>query len=218
MVGKAPSLLGVDSSVWQTALAVMQLCGMTEKQAMQAASNNSGVLRFNWLAVPPLANRLALQRCLQLTAGQVYERHAWYTVGCSDKRLTGRVLFLQQHSLPHLLVAKKPEALQQWRRQHGFRANRRASGEPPLISLSNVCTLSDTEFVSLPAAQAADGLPALRAFAAGLESNPAWRELQAEAAAEQSRLLELLPPGLREKAEKRRQAAGQSQAGQEEEE
>ena len=81
MVGKSPNLLAVDSSVRQTALAVMQLCGPTEKQAMQVASNNPDVLQLDWLAVPPLANRLALQRCLQLTAGQVYERLAAYVVG-----------------------------------------------------------------------------------------------------------------------------------------
>ena len=186
MVGKVADLLAVDSSVWQTALAVMQLCSLTEQQALGVASNNPNVLRYDWLAVGPLANRLALQLCLQLTAGEVYERHAVYIVRCSAKRVAGRLLFLQQHSLQHLLVADKQEALRQWRRQHGFRANMRAAGEPPLISLSDLCSLTDTKFASLPAVQAAGGLPALRAFIAGLMSTPAWQELQAESAAERA--------------------------------
>ncbi|KAL4426231.1 hypothetical protein ABPG77_009846 [Micractinium sp. CCAP 211/92] len=192
MVGKAPQLLTIDSSVWQTALAVTQLCGLTEQQAMEVASNNALVLCCNWLAVGPLANRLALQRCLQLTAGQVYLRHAGYATFSSAERLAGRLLFLQQHGLLHLLVAGKDKVVQQRRRQHGFRA----AGEQPLISLGDVSTLSDIRYASLPAVQAAGGLPALQAFTAGLESNPAWVELQAAAAQEGAQLLAQLPPWL----------------------
>ena len=207
MAGKTPKLLAVNSSLWRTALAVMQLCGLTEKQAMQVASNNPDVPRSDWLAVGPLANRLAVQRCLQLTAGQVYERHAAYVVGNSAKRVAGRLLFLRHHSLQHLLVAKKQEALQQWRRQHGLRPERRAPAEPPLISLRDVPMLTDTDFASLPAVQAAGGLPALQSFTAGLESNPPWQELQAAAEAEQARLLPLLPRELQLAVVKRQQAA-----------
>ncbi|KAL4426219.1 hypothetical protein ABPG77_009834 [Micractinium sp. CCAP 211/92] len=206
MVDKAPQLLAVDSSVWQKAQAVMQLSGLTEKQAMEVASKTAQVLHCNWLGVGPLANRLALQRCLQLTAGQVYLRHARYIADRSAKRLAGRLLFLQQHGLLHLLVAEKKELLQLWRRQHGFRADRRAPGEPPLISLDDVCILGDSRFASMPAVQEASGLPTLQAFLARLESNPAWQELQAAAEAEQARLLALLPPDLRHAAARRQQA------------
>ncbi|KAL4426262.1 hypothetical protein ABPG77_009877 [Micractinium sp. CCAP 211/92] len=121
MVGREPALLGIDSSVWQSALVVMQRCGLTEERALEVASNNPSALQNNWLAAGLLANRLALQRCLQLTAGQVYERHAGYIAGHSAYRLFGRLLFLQQHGLQHLLVAEKKELLQQWRRrQHNF--------------------------------------------------------------------------------------------------
>ncbi|KAL4426239.1 hypothetical protein ABPG77_009854 [Micractinium sp. CCAP 211/92] len=195
MVGKAPILLTINSSVWQTALAAMQLCGLTEEQALEVGSKNAQAVCRNWLAGGPLANRLALQRCLQLTAGQVYMRHAGYAACSSAERLAGRLLFLQQHGLLHLLVAEKEELLKQWRRQHGFRADRRAAGEPPLLSLGDV-TRPDAHFASLAAVQAAGGLSALQAFAAGLESNPAWAELQAAAAAEGAQLLAQLPPWL----------------------
>ncbi len=210
MVGKTPALLGINSSVWQTALAVMQLCGLNETQAIDVASSNVFMLCCDWLAAGPLANRLALQRCLQLTAGQVYERHAVYAALCSANRLTARLLFLQQHGLLHLLVPRKQELLQQWRRQHGFRAGRPAEGEPPLISLGDIHQRTDSQFASLAAVQAAGGLPALQAFTAGLESNPAWQEMQAEAAAEQARLLALLPPDLRQAVARRQQAAEHS--------
>ncbi len=195
LVSVAPNLLGVDSSVWQTALAVMQLSGLTEEQAIQVARNDAKVLYRNWLAVGPLANRLAVQRCMQLTAGQVYMRHAGYVARCSAKRLVGRLLFLQQRGLQHLLEAEKRKLLQQWRSQHGFWTARRAAGEPPLISLRDV-TRSDALFASLPAVQAAGGLPTLQAFIAELESNPAWQDLQAAAAAEGAQLGAQLPPRL----------------------
>ncbi|KAL4426220.1 hypothetical protein ABPG77_009835 [Micractinium sp. CCAP 211/92] len=182
MVGTKPGLLTVDSSVWQTALAVMQLCGLTEKQAMGVARNNADVLRCNWLAAGPLSNRLALERCMQLTAGQVYERHTGYLAGRSTKRLAGRLLFLQHHGLL-------------------------------LVGLRDICVLNDAQFASLPPVQAAGGLPALQAFLEGLESNPAWRELQAAAVAEQARLQALLPPDLRQAAARRQQAAEHSKEG-----
>ncbi|KAL4426263.1 hypothetical protein ABPG77_009878 [Micractinium sp. CCAP 211/92] len=210
MVSTAPILLGIDSSVWQTALSVMQLCGLTEEQAMQVARNDAQVLCHNWLAVRLLANRLALQRCLQLTAGQVYMRHAGYAADHSAERLAGRLLFLQHHGLLRLLVAEKKELLQQWRHQHGLRAGRLAPGEPSFISLRDVCRLKDSQFASLPAVQAAGGLPALQAFLAELDCNPAWQELQAAAAAEQARLLALVPPDLRQAASRRQQAAEHS--------
>ncbi|KAL4436520.1 hypothetical protein ABPG75_003659 [Micractinium tetrahymenae] len=47
----------------------------------------------------------------QLTAGQVYERHAGYVAGKSAKRLAGRLLFLQHHGLLHLLVEEKEGGL-----------------------------------------------------------------------------------------------------------
>ncbi|KAL4426242.1 hypothetical protein ABPG77_009857 [Micractinium sp. CCAP 211/92] len=196
LVGNTPKLLAVHSSVWQTALVVMQLSGMSEKQAMEVASKNAQAVYHNWLAVGPLANRLALQRCLQLTAGQVYMRHAGYVACSSAKRLAGRLLFLKQHGLHNLLGAEKVELLQQWRRQHSFRADRPAAGEPPLVSLRNICILNDSQFAGLPAVQAAGGLPALQAFTAGLQSKPAWVELQAAAAAEGGQLSVQLPPWL----------------------
>ncbi|KAL4436523.1 hypothetical protein ABPG75_003662 [Micractinium tetrahymenae] len=118
---------------------------------------------------------------------------------------------MQQHGLLHLLVKKKGPARRQWRRQHGFRADRRAPGEPPYISLRDVGKLVDARFASLPAVAAAGGLPALRAFTAQLEASPAWQELKAAAEAEQARLVALLPEDLRQAAEKRQQAAGEGE-------
>ncbi|KAL4436524.1 hypothetical protein ABPG75_003663 [Micractinium tetrahymenae] len=201
MVDRAPDLLAVVSSVWQTALAVMQLCGLTCNDVLKVARLNPSVLCCDWLALGPLVNRLALQRCLPggLSAGQVYERHAGYLAGTSAEKLAGRLLFLQHHGLLHLLVEKKGPARRQWRRQRGLPADRRAPGEPPLISLHDV-SRPDARFASLPVVDEAGGLPALRAFQRGLKSSSAWLELQAAAEAEQVRLLPLLPEHLRQAA------------------
>ncbi|KAL4436525.1 hypothetical protein ABPG75_003664 [Micractinium tetrahymenae] len=211
MVGIAPSLLAIDTSVWQTALAVMQLCGLTQAEALKVGRNNAKVLINDWLATDRLVNQLALQRCLPggLSAAQVYERHAGYVASHSAEWLAGRLLFLQQHGLLHLLVPQKKELLQEWRQENGFRADMRPPGEPPLISLRDVGKLTGARFASLPAVQAAGGLSALRAFQRGLKSSSAWLELQAAAAEEQARLLPLLPEDLRQATEKRQQAAEQ---------
>ncbi|KAL4436519.1 hypothetical protein ABPG75_003658 [Micractinium tetrahymenae] len=209
MVEASPLLLTVDSPVWQTALAVIRLCGLTRADATVVARRTPLSLCCDWLALDRLVNRLALQRYLPggLTAGQVYERHTSYVVGPSAERMAGRLLFLQHHGLLHLLVTDKTE----WRRQRGFRANRRAPGEPPLISLADVSTLTDVQFASLPAVADAGSVPALQAFMAGLAANPAWLELHAAAEAEVARLLALLPQDLRQAAEKRQQAAGEGE-------
>ncbi|KAL4436521.1 hypothetical protein ABPG75_003660 [Micractinium tetrahymenae] len=216
MVDRAPILLVVGSSVWQTALAVMQLCGLTWDDVLKVARLNPSVLCCDWLEADRLVNRLALQRCLPggLSAGQVYKEHAGYSVMYGTKRLAGRLLFLQHHGLLHLLVPEKEGLLEDWRQQRGLPANRRSPGEPPLISLRDVCVLTDGQFASLPAVAAAGGLPALQAFMAGLKVNPAWQQLQAAAEAEVARLLALLPQDVRQAAEKRQQVA---EEGEEEE-
>ncbi|KAL4436533.1 hypothetical protein ABPG75_003672 [Micractinium tetrahymenae] len=212
MVGKAPDLLAINSCVWQTALAVMQLCGLAQTEALEVASSNPQALCVDWLAADKLVNRLVLQRCLPggPSAGQVYERHAGHVAGKSAERLAGRLLFLQHHGLLHLLVENKGEARREWRRLHGFRADRRAAGEPAFISLSDL-SKPDAHLASLPAVQAAGGLPALQAFMAELKFSPAWLELEAAAEAERARLLGLLPEDLRQAAEKRRQAADEKE-------
>ncbi|KAL4436511.1 hypothetical protein ABPG75_003650 [Micractinium tetrahymenae] len=218
MVDNAATLVTVNTCVWQTALAVMELCGLPLSTALATAGRNADALVKTWLAPDRLVNRLALQRCLQLTAGQVYERHAGYMAGKSAKRLAGRLLFLQHHGLLHLLVPEKEGLLQEWRRQHGYRADRRAPGEPPLVSLCDASTLSDAQFASLSAVQAAaGGLSALQAFTAQLEASPAWQELKAAAEVERARLVALLPQDLRQAAEQRQKAALLAGEGEEEE-
>ncbi|KAL4436526.1 hypothetical protein ABPG75_003665 [Micractinium tetrahymenae] len=215
MVSRTPRLLTINTSVWQTALAVMQLCGLTRDDVLKAAHLNPSVLCSDWLALGSLVNRLALQRCLPggLSAGQVYKEHASYSVMFAAKRLAGRLLFLRQHVLLHLLVAEKKGPQQNWRQQHGYRADRRAPGEPPFVSLCDANGLTDVQFASLPAVQAAGGLPVLQAFVSGLDANPGWQELQAAAAVEQARLLMLVPEDLRQAAEKRQQEAKKRQQG-----
>ncbi|KAL4436542.1 hypothetical protein ABPG75_003681 [Micractinium tetrahymenae] len=163
MVGKAPGLLAVNSSVWQRALAVMELCGLTRKAALEVVRTNPDVLAYDWLGPSRLANRLAMERCLRLSAGQAYEQHAGYITKHGAKRVAGRLLFMQHHGLLDRLVTQKNGAKQE-----------QQQGEP-VTSLRNVCKLPDAQFASLPAVAAAGGLPALRAFQAGLEANPAWQ-------------------------------------------
>lgn len=129
----------------------------------------------------------------------------------SVQRMAGRLLFLQHHCLLHLLVANKHEWRQEWQKQHGLLATRRAPGEPQLISLADIATLPDAQFASLPAVASGGGQPALRAFIAELQSNTACQELQAAAAAERARLVALLPKQLRQAAQQRLQAAGQGE-------
>ncbi|KAL4436512.1 hypothetical protein ABPG75_003651 [Micractinium tetrahymenae] len=189
----------------------MQLCGLPRKALLKVARSNPRELCTDWLVIDKLVNRLVLQRCLPggLSAGQVYEKHARYAAHISAERLAGRLLFLQHHGLLHLLVEKKGPARQQWRRQRGMPANRRAPGEPPFISLSDVGTLSDAQFASLLAVKPAGGLAALQAFIAGPEASPGWLELHAVAQTEQAQLLALLPKDLRQAAEARQQRGRQ---------
>ncbi|KAL4436543.1 hypothetical protein ABPG75_003682 [Micractinium tetrahymenae] len=209
IVESAPNVLGINSSVWQTNVEVMVICGVLRTSALAVARATRDALRKNLLSTDKLANLLVMQRCLPggLTAGQVYEQHASYIVGYTAKRVAGRLLFIQHHSLQPLLVEKKRPARQQWRRQHGLPAGRPAPAEPQFISLCDVCTLPDAKFASLPAVQAAGGLPALRAFMAGLEANAGYRALQAEAEADGAHLQAQLPDDLQQAAKKRQQTA-----------
>ncbi|KAL4436538.1 hypothetical protein ABPG75_003677 [Micractinium tetrahymenae] len=200
MLDVAPILLTVDSRVWQTALAVMELCGLAQDTILLVVQSNPAMLDVIWLEPRRLASRLLLERCLQLTAGQVYERHAGYVAKTGTERVAVRLLFLQKNNLLPWLVAEKEELLKDWRRQRGFRAARPAPGEPPLISLRDVGKRTDAQFASLPAVQAAGGLPALQAFQAGLATKPDYRALQAEAEAEAAQLMAQLPEELQHAA------------------
>jgi hypothetical protein len=208
-VDMSPYLLTANTVVAQRALAVMRFCGAVAPAA--AALNNGRVLCWDCLAPGRLANRLALQRCLVLTAAGVYERFANYVVSYAAERMAGRLLYLEQRCLLHLLVAAKQLARQAWREERGLPANKPATGEPACISIRDVATLPDTEFSSLKAL--GDGVADFAPFKAGLLDSPAWQQLWAEAEAESARLTALLPPELRPGAA----AAAGEQEGEEDE-
>jgi hypothetical protein len=53
------------------------------------------------------------------TAAEVIEQFASYVVGPAHERLVGRLLWLEQLGLVHLVVNKKQAAQQEWRQQQG---------------------------------------------------------------------------------------------------
>jgi len=189
--------------------------------------NNPKVLTLNWLAPARLANRLALERSLEMTTATVYKRYAWYVAGVGAAKLAGRLLYLEQRGLLHLLVPKKDKPLREWRRERGLPASRRALGEPPYISVSNVCTLTPKHFAGLVEAASRStesigtcssgnssnsSLTDLESFLADLPTLPAWEQLWKAAEAESERLLKLLPADLQQAA-----AADGSESNSEEE-
>ena len=106
-------------------------------------------------------------------------------------------------------MADKTAAQREWRRQHGLPANKRAAGEPQLISLRDKAILSDAKFCALlaavqpeqseqPGGGGGSGSIAERygAFMAQLPQLPAYQSLLVTGVAESRRLTTLLPPEL----------------------
>ncbi|KAL4425978.1 hypothetical protein ABPG75_009994 [Micractinium tetrahymenae] len=204
MVDAAPGLLCIRSFVWRIALAAMRLHGVADVAAVM--QNNGNAATKNWLAVPRLMNRLALQHSLQLSPAQVYEQHAGYMANTGAERLIARLRFLEHSGMPlQQLLLQGEQAVQARQQECGLPLIGEAEGEPKAISLRDLCVLPDAQFASLPAVQAAGGLPVLRAFQAALKSAPGWLELQAAAEVEQAQLLPQLPASLRLAAEERQQ-------------
>ena len=131
---------------------------------------------------------------MRLSAAGVYERYGGYVVRCGAKKLAGRLLFLEDRGLAHLLVADKQAAKKAWRLQRGLPANRSAPGEPTFITVGDCAILPDAKFTSLLPDGAAADFPA---FMARLQELPVWQQLCAEAEVEAERLTAQLPPELR---------------------
>ena len=106
------------------------------------------MLSHDWLAPGRLANCLALQRCLGLSPAGVYERYAGYVAITDSAKLVGRLLYLGQRGLLHLLVADKKPAKEAWREECGLPGNKEATHEPPYISIRDVANLPYTSFIS----------------------------------------------------------------------
>ena len=217
--GSLAEPLAVDTATWQRALAVWRLLGVADPAAL--ALHNTRSLVLNWLAADRLASLVALQQLLpwQPSAADAVQCWGSYVVNSAPPRLIGRLLFLQQEGVLPLLVADKAAARRQWRQQRSLPANRRAEGEPQLMSLSDTAVTSDTKFCSLlEEAQATMQLEQqgsggcgrtggsvserFEAFMAQLPQLPAFQRLLAEGAAESRRLAALLPPELRPAARK----------------
>jgi hypothetical protein len=112
VVGMAPALLGIDVTVWQQALAVWRLCGVTDPLAV--VRNNPQMLGCEWLSPSRLANMLALQRLLpwEPSTAQSIECYG-SNVQHSPKTLVGRLLYLEQLGLLQQLVADTRAARQE---------------------------------------------------------------------------------------------------------
>ena len=165
------------------------------------ALNNVFSLIYDWVTPGRLMNWLILQRCMRLSASGVYEHFAVYVARYQAAKLAGRLLYLEHRSLQQLLVADKRVARQAWRLEHGLPVNKRAAGEPALISIGDVAASTDQQFSSLPQLP---GAADLAAFQEGLLDLPAWRQLAAEADAEVALLRSQLSSELRSGADQRR--------------
>ena len=132
------SLLAAHTATWQLALAVWRALGVPDPAVL--ALSNLKLLTRNWLLPDPLANLLALQRSLRLPSeAAVVQRFADYVAAPSSQRVAGRLLFLQQEALLHLLVVRE-------------RGGQPPDDEHPLsISLRDVAKLPDAAFCALPA-------------------------------------------------------------------
>ena len=206
------AVLGVDTAVWQRTMAVWRLLGVADPAAV--ALGNLQLLASNWLAPGTHAKLAALQRLLpwQPAAADAVQQCASYVVATGPKRLIGRLLFLQQAGALPLLVADKQAARRQWREERGLPVGQTAAGEPQLVSLSDVCTLSDAEFCALPAlgvsqqerrggqlassSSSGGSSSANDRYEAFMAQLPAYQQLLAEGADESKRLAAALPPGL----------------------
>jgi hypothetical protein len=191
-VNKAPGLLSINTVVWRRALAVMRRCGVAEPAAVPLKKVR--MLCQDFLAPAHLAKRLALQRCLGLSAAGVYAQFGSYVANSAAEKLAGRLLYLEQRGLLHLLVANKKAARRIWREERGLPANETAAGESAFISVCELAALPDAEFSSLKALR--DGAD-FAAFKGGLPDSPAWQQLWGEAEAEAAWLIALLSPELR---------------------
>jgi hypothetical protein len=180
-------------------MAVLRLCGVADPLAV--ALNNVLMLCYDWLTPGRLISQLALQRCMRLSASGVYTQFAGYVAHYPAEKLAGRLLYLEHRSLQQLLVADKRVARQAWRLELGLPVNKRAAGEPAIISIGDVAASTDQQFSSLPQLP---GAADLAAFQEGLLDLPAWRQLAAEAEAEVALLRSQLPSELQPGAGQRR--------------
>ena len=193
-VAASPQLLAIDIGVWQRALAVMHLHCVARCPA--EALSHADMLCQDWLAPGRIANRLALQRCMGQSAAGVYQHSAGAVASAAPTKLAGRLLYLEQRGLLQLLVADKKAARRAWWRGHCLPGNKRATGDPPIISVGDVANLSTAKFTRLLQQHIPSAAADFAAFNAGLQDLPAWQQLCGEAEAEAERLTTLLPPDM----------------------
>lgn len=184
--------------------AALRLCGV--QAPAQVLSRFAGRLGFDALDPRALANRLAVERCLGLSAAEAYTQCGTYLRPLSRAypaaRLAGRLLLLEQRGLLPLLVLDKRAARQQWLQESGLSADALPQpGEPAFIGLNEVANKSDDAFFALPAVRAA-GSDSTGGADAGAqpEGSPlqqAWSACLAAGREEAVRLHQELPAALR---------------------
>jgi hypothetical protein len=180
--------------VWQRALAVMHLHGVVRSPA--EAASHANMLCQDWRAPGHIANCLVLQRCLGLSGSDAYKQFGGRVATAAPTKLAGRLLYLEQRGLLHLVVPDRRAAKRAWREEHGPSAIKRATSDPRFITVGNVANLSTAKFTRLLQQHLPGAAADFAAFKAGLQDSPAWQQLWGEAQAESARLLALLPPEL----------------------
>ena len=140
--------------------AVLRQCGV--QQPAGVLSSFAGRMSYDALDPRALANRLAVERCMRLSAAQVYTEFGGLLRPLSGAypaaRLAGRLALLEQRGLLPLLVADKWAAHAQWLTQQGLPADASFQpGKPQFIWLADVAHKSDNAFFELPALRAIGG-------------------------------------------------------------
>jgi hypothetical protein len=193
MVEGHPRLLAIDDDALDAAVKAVQdlFLGATEQDTQDLLTSNSALLGrcsvLQWVKPTLVAERLLLQRFApELYIGEVYVRWGDYDERPEPQRMVGRLLYLEELGLAHLVVIDKPSGRRERSGQHGATAENDEQGEPLLVSMSDVCELSDADFASLPAFSspgcgAAVTAESLAAFIAGFEQQPTWQQLMSEA-------------------------------------
>lgn len=140
--------------------ALLSECGMQQPAGL--LSSFAGRMNYDALDPWALANRLAVEQCMHLSAAQVYTQFGGLLRPLSSAypaaRLAGRLALLEQRGLLPLLVADKWAAHAQWLTQQGLPADCSFQpGEPQFIGLADVAHKSDNAFSELPALRGTGG-------------------------------------------------------------
>ncbi|KAI3427374.1 hypothetical protein D9Q98_010290 [Chlorella vulgaris] len=183
IVVRNSSSLNCDPSVWQRNMLYMAACGVGDAQAVLL--KNPILLHLDHAAPDFVARRLLLQQCIELSAAQLYQQHAFHLIRLQVKQLALRLQYVEHRQ--SLL-------------DDGQQLARRVAWPWPLCQLTYNLqhkTYNPGFLAALGSSQQEWNVFAA-AHPAG--SGPVWEWAQQEAGAEVQRLVGVLPPELQQAA------------------